>query len=174
VKLKTLISITIFNELCDSTFCIFHNQRQIYHEDVQKNKVKEIIFDNELDFDSFGDHKFKFNWKGSEECAHKWFDLKKVIVNQQKLPVHTVKVMPYDNDYITDLCSTDEGRQKFKQMKLYPGNRHGWYGDYEINFEFGDKEYFNKLSIHSISPYIGIKKERIYVDQSYQQNFHIS
>ena len=163
MKLKTLISIKVFNELCDSTFSFFHNQNEIYHEDVYKNKEKEIIFDSDLDFDSFGNHKFMFNWNGKEDCANKWFEFNKIIVNGHNLPTHTIRVMPYKNNYINELCSTEEGQQKFKQMTMYPGSRHGWYGDHEIDFDVGDMSYFKKLSAYSLSSYIGIKRDRVYV-----------
>lgn len=163
MKLKTLISIKVFNELCDSTFSFLHNQNEIFTQVVNKNKVKEIIYDSDLDFDSFGNHKFMFNWNSEDDCANKWFELDKIIVNGHNLPTHTIRVMPYKNNYINELCSTEEGQQKFKQMTMYPGSRHGWYGDHEIDFDVGDMSYFKKLSAYSLSSYIGIKRDRVYV-----------
>lgn len=163
MKLKTVISIKIFNELCDSTFSFFHNENEIFTEEVNKNKVKEIFFDSDLDFDSFGNHKFIFNWNSKDDCANKWFEFDKIIVNGHNLPIHTVRVMPYENSYITELCSTEQGQKKFKQTTMYPGSRHGWYGNHEIDFDVGDMAYFKKLSVYSLSSYIGIKKNRIYI-----------
>ena len=125
-----------------------------------------------LNYEEFGLHRLSLNWSGKEECENKYFNLDKIVVNQQKVPVHTIRSKPHENDYIKGLRKTDAGRNMLKQISLYPGYRHGWYGDYDIDFLVGDNQYFKKLSKESIQVFLGIKKERIYVDKDYQHSYH--
>lgn len=176
MKLRTLIDVSIFNEQCDSLFTVYHNDREIDLFEVAKNKVSDVKIDRALDFDYFGNHAIRFRWNSDRECANKHFNINKIIINDQKIPAHTIKVMPYENEYIKQLQSTDRGKELFKKSKLYPGYSHGWYGDYEISFEFGDKQHFKKFSSNSADSFLnamGIRKDRIYVDKKYQQNFHL-
>ena len=173
MKIQTSISVKVFNELCDSTFSILYNQKKIYYTKVDKNNIKEIFFDYELDFTYYGNHFFHFKWNSNNDCANKYFKLGKIVVHGQKLPAHNVKVNPYQNDYINSLKNTQDGNKIYKQKTMYPGYTHGWYGDYEIEFEFGDKIYFSKMARDSVLSFIGIKKPRIYVDKAHQRKYNI-
>jgi len=174
MKLRTLIDVSIFNEECDSMFEIFLNETSIESVGIAKNVRKDVKVDEELDFDYHGEHILKFRWSGDNECANKYFDLGKIIINDQKIPAHTIKVLPFENDYINELTKTKQGKEWLKKIKLFPGYRHGWYGEYEIGFEFGDKLHFKKYSTNSAHFAMGIKKERIYVDKKHQRSYHLN
>ena len=173
MRVKTLIDLSIFNEECDSSFEIFHNDTAIESVVIAKNVSKDIKVDKELDFNYYGEHIVKLRWSGDNDCANKYFNLNKIMINDQKLPAHTIKVSPFENDYIKELQRSEQGKDWLKENKLFPGYKHGWYGEYEIGFEFGDKKHFQKYSTNSAHFAMGIKKEKIYVDKKYQQSYHL-
>jgi|TARA_R110000851_G_scaffold51243_1_gene121832 hypothetical protein len=173
MELETTVKLTIFNEQADSCFSILHHDDEIYKLDLKKNTLRDIKFSKKIKYEAFGLHTITLKWNGDGDCANKYFHIKSIAVNEQKLPAHTVRSKPYENDYIRELKKTEDGKQRIKQMTLYPGYRHGWYGEYQINFEFGDKDYFKKLSRNSVTAYLGIKRERIYLDKKYQEGFRL-
>ena len=173
MKLRTLIDVSIFNEECDSSFEIFLNDTPIEIVGIPKNFNKDVKVDKELDFNYYGEHVVKFRWSGDNDCANKYFNLHKVVINDQKIPAHTIKVLPFENDYINELQKSKQGKDWLKYRKLFPGYRHGWYGDYEISFEFGDNQHFQKSSTNSVHFAMGIKKERVYVDKKHQRRYHL-
>lgn len=174
MKLRSQINVEIYNQSCDSEFNILHNKKLIQTFAIPKNSKKTIKFDSDIDFNFFGSHQLVLNWTGTDDCTEKYFNLGNIVINDQKIPSHVLKVKPYENDYIKGLRQTEQGKQFLRQRTLYPGYRHGWYGDYEIDFDFGDKQYFKSTSGSNVTSFMGIKKERVYVDKKYQQDFHLS
>ena len=88
------------------------------------------------------------------------------------MPIWQVRLTPFENEYIKKLKETEKGKQEYRNSILFPGTRHGWYGEYKLNFMLGNKHEIMTAQEHTIEPYLGAQSHKILTDpdtQMYQK-----
>ena len=162
-NLQTYILISTFNAESRHSIDISMNDNIFYKKKLDKNKEYNIKITDYIDFQEPGDKVIKIKWDGEHECADKFMKIYKVIVNEQHLAPHKVRINPKPNEYLDALQSTVEGKDLFKKIIFNPGHQHGWYGEYEFRF-LVDPRNMHERTQESFRFACGINSERIFSD----------
>lgn len=166
---KTYIELSTFNAESKHSINISMNDNIFYKNQFDKNKEYNLKITDYIDFQKPGKKIIKIKWDGEHECADKFIKIYKLVVNEQHLSPHKVRIYPKSNTYINDMQSTAEGRSLLQKKICNPGHHQGWYGEYEFRFLVDPKKFLDPNNTlnqteESLVRACGIASERILSD----------
>ena len=170
-KLKTYMQVSVFNAESRHQLTISINGKNIYNEKLEKNKLHKIKLADHFDYGQAGTTKLSIKWNGDQECEDKYLKIYKLVINEQQIPAYSVMIDPIENDYIKNLKSTKDGKATYRKALLYPGSRHGWYGEYNFKFFVGSKQEVQDLNEGSAQHMIGLEGQQILTDTEYLEEW---
>lgn len=150
LNLKTYALCSLFNKESDHSLEVFINDQLFYKETFLKDKIYNIKIDDYFDYKDSGKKRIKFKWRGKNECQEKYLQFHRMIVHEQYIPIYSVLSKPIENEFIKNLKTSEEGRAKYRKWILFPGDKHGWYGDYSFDFLLGSFQ--ERLEIKASEP----------------------
>jgi len=87
----------------------------------------------------------------------------KIIINDQYIAPHSVRITPFPTEYIKGLQSTEEGKKIYRKKILNPGHMQGWYGIYKFKFLLDPHEIKNTQQLSNIAS-TGIRLDTVFSD----------
>ena len=158
---NTNIVLETLNEKSDHNLDIRINDQVIFQEQFTKNKKHTIEIDKFFDYTP-GLSSIDFHWTGNIECSKKYLAFKKITIQEQVLPLDEINCIPFENEYIRELRSTELGDKQYWDYILNPGTSHGWYGEYKLTFHLGTKQEILATQRTSIGANLGITIPKVY------------
>ncbi len=161
--LKNYIAISTFNAESDHNITIKINDKVFYKNNLAKNKEHNLKISDYFDYEEPGENTIQINWVGEQECENKFLKLYKIVINDQYIAPHSVRITPLPTEYIKGLLSTEEGKKIYRKKILNPGHVQGWYGIYKFKFLLDPYEIENNQQLSSIAS-TGIRLDRVFSD----------
>ena len=161
--LKNYIAISTFNANSDQNITIQINNKVFYKNDLAKNKEHHLKISDYFDYVEPGENTIEINWSGEQECENKFMKIYKIVINDQYIAPHSVRITPFPTEYIKGLQSTEEGKIFYRKKILNPGHMQGWYGIYKFKFLLDIHEIKKTQQLSSIAS-TGIRLDRVFSD----------
>jgi len=98
--LKNYIAISTFNAESDHNITIEINNKVFYKNDLAKNQEHHLKISDYFDYEQPGENTIQINWVGEQECENKFMKIYKIIINDQYIAPHSVRITPFPTEYI--------------------------------------------------------------------------
>ena len=134
------LNIETYTEESDHKITVLIDSIEITSKKFKKNTVGSIDFNETHDFIKPGFYNLIINWNGDKECKEKYFKIKVCKINNEIINTLTINVEPLENEYINELKSDPIKINDYYNKLICPGEKHGWYGIYKIDFCIGTKK----------------------------------
>ena len=161
--LKNYIAISTFNAKSDHTIAIKINDKIFYKKHFVKNQEHHLKISDYFDYVEPSENTIQINWEGEQDCENKFMKIYKIIINDQFIAPHSVRITPFPTDYIRGLQSTEEGKIFYRKKILNPGHMQGWYGIYKFKFLLDPYEIKKTQQLSSIAS-TGIRLDTVFSD----------
>jgi len=162
-NLKNYFAISAFNPVSTHEIKIKINEEMFFKQKLTKNKEYHLKISDYFDYKKPATNTIEITWNGEKEDEKKFLKIYKIVVNDQHIPPHASMITPVQNEYITNLLSTEQGSKFYRSKILNPGHRHGWYGTYRFRFLL-DPMQIENIKQESLLASAGITTTRVYTD----------
>ena len=158
------INVEAYTEESNHKIAILMDSTELISKTFKENTIESINFNQNYDFGKPGFYNLVVNWNGDKECREKYFKIKLCKINNELINTNSINVEPIENEYIKELKSDPNKIDDYYDKLIRPGERHGWYGSFKINFCIGTKKDIKLLLRYSKSTFlVNSFKNKIYV-----------
>ena len=158
------INVEAYTEESNHKIAILMDSTELISKTFKENTIEFINFNQNYDFGKPGFYNLVVNWNGDKECREKYFKIKLCKINNELINTNSIDIEPIENEYIKELKSDPNKIDDYYDKLIRPGERHGWYGSFKINFCIGTKKDIKLLLRYSKSTFlVNSFKNKIYV-----------
>jgi hypothetical protein len=158
------INVEAYTEESNHKIAILMDSTELISKTFKENTIESINFNQNYDFGKPGFYNLVVNWNGDKECREKYFKIKLCKINNELINTNSIDIEPIENEYIKELKSDPNKIDDYYDKLIRPGERHGWYGSFKINFCIGTKKDIKLLLRYSKSTFlVNSFKNKIYV-----------
>ena len=158
------LNIEAYAEKSNHKIAILMDSTELISKTFKENTIESINFNQNYDFGKPGFYNLVVNWNGDKECREKYFKIKLCKINNELINTNSIDIEPIENEYIKELKSDPNKIDDYYDKLIRPGERHGWYGSFKINFCIGTKKDIKLLLRYSKSTFlVNSFKNKIYV-----------
>jgi hypothetical protein len=156
------LDIEAYAQESNHKIAVLMDTTELVSKTFKENTVGSINFNQDYDFGKSGFYNLVINWNGDKECQEKYFKIKLCKINNEIINTNAINIEPFENEYIKELKSNNINEYYDKLIR--PGETHGWYGVYKIDFCIGTRKDI-KLLLRYNKSYIAKRtiRNKIYV-----------
>ena len=158
------LDIEAYAQESNHKIAILMDSTELISKAFKENTTESITVNQDYNFGKPGFYNLVVNWNGDKECKEKYFKIKLCKINNEVINTNTINIDPFENEYIKELKSNPNKIDQYYDKLIRPGEKHGWYGVYKIEFCIGTKKDIKLLFRYSKSTFsVNSFKNKIYV-----------
>ena len=132
------LNIEAYAEKSNHKIAILMDSTELISKTFKENTIESINFNQDYNFDKPEFYNLVVNWNGDKECKEKYLKIKLCKINNELINTNAINIEPFENEYIKELKSNKIN--EYYNKLIHPGEKHGWYGVYKIEFCIGTRK----------------------------------